>query len=132
MNDQIGFLRILRFANRSLFTPYHEKTTDRMQDRIFWGILSESWKEWPNLLIVVKPETVIRWHKKGFTLFWGFKSRESGPGRPPLASKTRKLIEDRAKSQSIVGRAKDSWSAFKAMNRLCFRMHSIEGRLEYP
>jgi len=50
-----------------------------MQDRIFWVILSKSWREWPNLLIVVKPDTVVRWHKKGFKPFWRLKSRESGP-----------------------------------------------------
>jgi len=48
-------------------------------------------------LIVVRPETVIGLHKKGFKLFWRIKSRKRGPDRPPLESKTRKLIEEMAK-----------------------------------
>jgi len=46
------------------------------QDQIFWVIFLKIWKEWMNVLIVVKPETVILWHKKGFKLFWKFKSRK--------------------------------------------------------
>src|SRR5262249_46455990 len=37
---------------------------------------------WRQLLVVVKPETLIRWHRKGFRLFWRWKSR--APGRPAI------------------------------------------------
>ena len=53
--------------------------------------------------MIVKPDTVIRWHKKGFKLFWRFKSWKRGPGRPPFESKTRKLIEDMAKANPLWG-----------------------------
>jgi transposase InsO family protein len=66
-------------------------------------LLSTFWKDWRNALIVVKPETVIGWHKKGFKLYWTFKSRKRGQGRPPLESKTRKLIEDMAKANPLWG-----------------------------
>ena len=36
----------------------------RPRDRIFWVFLSCVWKDWQDVLIVVKPETVIRWHKR--------------------------------------------------------------------
>ena len=75
----------------------------RTRDRIFWVFLSRRWKSWRNALIIVKPDTVIRWHKKGFKLFWRFKSRKTGLGRPPLESKTRKLIEDMAKTNPLWG-----------------------------
>ena len=42
----------------------------RASDRIFWIILSRFWSNWRQALIVVKPETVVRWHKKGFKMFW--------------------------------------------------------------
>jgi putative transposase len=65
----------------------------RLRDRIFWVILSRFWKNWKSVLIVVKPETVINWHRKGFKLFWAYKSRKKGPGRPSIDSETRKLIK---------------------------------------
>jgi len=45
--------------------------------------------DWRNGLVVVKPDTLIGWHRKGFTLFWRWKSR---PGRPPLKREIRELI----------------------------------------
>src|SRR5262245_43800990 len=46
--------------------------------------------KWRDLLTVVKPETLIRWHRKGFRLFWRWKSR--APGRPPIPMDLRQLI----------------------------------------
>ena len=43
-------------------------------------------------LAIVKPETVIAWHRKGFRLYWTWKSRHGPPGRPTLAKRTRELI----------------------------------------
>ncbi len=39
-------------------------------DQLFWVWLSRTWKDWTEALIIVKPETVIRWHSKGFKWFW--------------------------------------------------------------
>jgi putative transposase len=40
----------------------------RRPDRIFWVWLSRLWKSWRSALVVVKPDTVIRWHRMGFRL----------------------------------------------------------------
>jgi putative transposase len=45
--------------------------------------------DWRSCLIVVRPETVIRWHRAGWRLLWGYKSR---PGRPPIPLELRRLI----------------------------------------
>ncbi len=37
------------------------------QERIFWVALSKAWSSWRSALIMVKPETVIAWHRRGFT-----------------------------------------------------------------
>ncbi len=42
--------------------------------------------------VMVKPETVITWHQKGFRLYWTWKSRDGEPGRPEIVSETRDLI----------------------------------------
>jgi putative transposase len=49
---------------------------------------------WRHLLTVVKPETLIRWHRKGFRLFWRLKSKP--PGRPRVPAELRQLITDMA------------------------------------
>src|SRR6267378_1892071 len=49
---------------------------------------------WRQLLTVVKPETLIRWHRKGFRLFWRLKSKP--PGRPRVLAELRQLIADMA------------------------------------
>ena len=42
-------------------------------DRVFWAWLSGVWADWRSALVIVKPETVIAWHRKGFRLFWTWK-----------------------------------------------------------
>ena len=56
----------------------------RRRDRIFWLWLARSWSGWRDTLIVVKPATVIRWHRQGFKYYWAWKSRHKG-GRPAIA-----------------------------------------------
>jgi hypothetical protein len=60
-------------------------------DRAFWVALRRLWPDWQNALILVKPETVIGWHRKGFKLYWTWKSRNRG-GRPPIDAEIRALI----------------------------------------
>ena len=50
--------------------------------------------DWKNALIVVKPDTLVRWHRKGFRLFWRWKSRRKG--RPPVPEELKKLIVEMA------------------------------------
>lgn len=64
----------------------------RKRDRIFWVWLSHLWSGWRNSLLIVQPETVVRWHKQGFRLYWQWKLRRKRPGRPKLDAKVRRLI----------------------------------------
>jgi len=64
----------------------------RTVDRLFWTWLMHLWSGWRSALAVVKPETVIAWHRKGFRLYWTWKTRHRQPGRPGLAKGTRALI----------------------------------------
>jgi putative transposase len=57
--------------------------------------------EWRRLLIIVKPETLIRWHRKGFRLFWRWKSR--APGRPPIPAAVQRLIATMAAANRTWG-----------------------------
>jgi len=42
----------------------------RTSDRVLWVWLSQLWPDWRSALLIVKPETVIRWHRRGFRLYW--------------------------------------------------------------
>ena len=60
-------------------------------DRLFWVWLSRVWADWRSALRIVKPETVIAWHRKGFRLYWSWKSRHRY-GRPPVQRDVQELI----------------------------------------
>ena len=59
-------------------------------DRAFWVVLSKVWSRWSDVLAIVKPATVIGWHRRAFARFWAWKSRRVG--RPPLADEIVALI----------------------------------------
>ena len=61
-------------------------------DRLLWAWLCGVWPDWRSALIVVKPETVIAWHRKGFRLFWTWRVRRGQPGRPSVPKNVRDLI----------------------------------------
>jgi len=46
--------------------------------------------DWRNALVIVKPETFIKWHRTAFRILWRWKSRRRG--RPPLPKNLRELI----------------------------------------
>jgi putative transposase len=73
----------------------------RDRDRILWTLLSRFWKEWRKPLVLVQPETVIRWHREGFRRYWRRKSR--GPGRPKVSSEIRDLIRQMCRANPLWG-----------------------------
>jgi putative transposase len=64
----------------------------RKRDRIFWVVLRCLWSGWADALIVVKPATVVSWHRAGFRLFWRWRSRLPKLGRPLISGEIRQLI----------------------------------------
>ena len=75
----------------------------RITDRLFWVVLSRLWPGWREILIIVNPETVIGWHRKGFRRFWTWKSRRGKPGRPPVSSEVRGLIRRMSRENPLWG-----------------------------
>src|ERR1700686_31219 len=66
-------------------------------DRWLWGQLSRIWTGWRTALVIVKPETVIAWHRRGFRLWWAWKSRRH-MGRPTVPADVRTLIRTMAQA----------------------------------
>ncbi len=65
----------------------------RLPDKIFWTILSRFWSGWKRAVLIVQPETVVRWHRTGFKLYWKWLSRKRiRGGRKPTSKELRELI----------------------------------------
>ena len=86
----------------------------RMADRVFWVILSCLWPGWRHALVIVRPETVIGWHRRGFRLFWTWKSRQGKPGRPPVSREIRDLIRRMSRENTLWGAPRIHGRAFEA------------------
>src|SRR6516164_7198449 len=72
LRQQVGVLK--RKNPRPQLSPW---------DRLFWLGLRRWWSKWARVLVVVKPETVVGWHRAGFRGYWRFLSPRR-PGRPKI------------------------------------------------
>ena len=98
-------LALENLALRQQLAILHRKTKRpklTRADRAFWVALSRLWPEWQNALVLVKPETVIGWHRKGFKLYWTWRSRNRG-GRPRIDAEIRTLIRRMARENPTWG-----------------------------
>ena len=75
----------------------------RDRDRLFWVVLSNLWRDWRSILIIVKPETVIKWHRQGFKCYWRWKSRAGRVGRPRIDQEIRDLIRHMSRENPTWG-----------------------------
>jgi len=78
----------------------------RLVDRAFWIALSQIWSRWTDALVIVKPDTVVRWHRAGFRLFWRWKSRVRTPAEGVISSEVRQLIRRMAQANATWGAPK--------------------------
>jgi transposase InsO family protein len=78
------------------------KPTVLWSDRLFWVGLRLAWPDWKSALVIVRPATVIAWHRRGFAWYWTRRSRPKG-GRPPLDADMRRLIREMARANPLWG-----------------------------
>ena len=71
----------------------------RSADRVFWLSLARVWDQWRSALILVRPETVLRWHRQGFRYFWRWKSS----GRPSVSTEVTRLIRRMSRENPLWG-----------------------------
>ena len=79
-----------------------QKPSLSQSDRRWFVLLASRVKNWRNVLFIFKPDTLLRWHRQGFRLFWKFKSRNRG-GRPKLDTETVALIQQMAHENHLWG-----------------------------
>jgi putative transposase len=102
------------FLRKQLAMFQERKAKPRRPDtpiRIALVLLSRLFN-WRDALVVVKPQTLVRWHRQGFRLFWRWKSR---PGRPPIPVELRQLIREMALSNP-------SWGEERIANELLLKL----------
>jgi putative transposase len=86
------------------FYREHEVKPHRLTDAARISlVLWSRWFDWRQALMIVQPETLIRWHRRGFQLFWRLKSK---PGRPRVPRNVRELIAQMAKENPTWGQAR--------------------------
>lgn len=71
------------------------------RDRALWVFLLRHWADWRESLTLVQPETVIRWHRRGFRLYWKWKSRPRWPGRSKVPVDVRNLIRQMSQTNPL-------------------------------
>jgi hypothetical protein len=75
----------------------------RRRDRVFWVWLSLIWSGWRSTLVIVRHETVLRWHRAGFRLSWRWKSRRRSMGRPNVDRAIRDLVRRSCRENPVWG-----------------------------
>jgi putative transposase len=80
-------------ALRQQLLALHSRPRLGTLDKLFWVLLRRVWSGWKRSLILVTPETVVRWHRAGFRLYWSWISRaRKAVGRKPISRDVRELI----------------------------------------
>jgi hypothetical protein len=59
----------------AILTRTRQRPQLRKTDRLFWVRLLQIWNGWRKVLMVVRPETVVSWHRRSFRMFWTQRSR---------------------------------------------------------
>jgi len=95
--ENLALRQQLAVLNRKIHRPKLHR-----RDRFFWVILSQLWKNWREVLLIVKPETVIKWHRHGFKLDWRWKSK-APVGRPKIDKEIRELIRKMSRENPLWG-----------------------------
>ena len=85
--------RQLLFDSNSPFTKESSRGPKLNRcDRLFWVLVRHVWINWSEALVLVKPDTVVSWHRAGYRLFWKWRSRPRRVGRPTISQEVRQLI----------------------------------------
>jgi hypothetical protein len=84
--NRVAGLRILVLRQQlTVLKRKSKRPILRNRDRLFWSLVSKVWRDWRSELILVKPETVIRWRDRKFREFWRRKS-QGRSGRLAIAN----------------------------------------------
>jgi putative transposase len=89
-------------------------------DRMLLVLLARAVQTWKQALFIVQPETLLRWHRQGFRLFWKYKSR-AGVSKPKIAAETVALIKEMARDNRLWGAERIRGELLKLGIHVCKR-----------
>ena len=72
------------------------------RDRLFWAWLSRLWTEWRDALVIVTPDTVLRWQRRRFREHWTKLSGRPTGGRPPIRAELKALVTRMAAANPLL------------------------------
>src|SRR5258708_21688619 len=75
----------------------------RTGDRLFWVLLAKAWQDWRTALIVVQPDTVVRWHRQWLRRRSTQRSTRTRPGRPSTTTAIRTLLDQMTQANPLWG-----------------------------
>src|SRR2546430_6540684 len=75
----------------------------RRSDRLFWVALSRVWAGWRQALVIVSPNTVLRWQRRRFREYWTKLSGRPAVGRPPVNAQIKALVTQMAAANPLWG-----------------------------
>src|SRR6267378_3034157 len=75
----------------------------RTRDRLRWILLAKGWREWRTAIMVVQPDTVVRWHRQWLRRQWTWRSTRTRPGRPSTEATVRTLVGKMAAANPLWG-----------------------------
>jgi hypothetical protein len=75
----------------------------RARDRLFWMVLARSWQNWHKALMVVQPDTVVRWHRDWLRRRWTRRAQQRHHGCPPIDQQIRTLVREMATANPLWG-----------------------------
>jgi transposase len=75
----------------------------RRRDRLFWVLLARMWRNWRTAMVLVQPDTVVRWHRDWLRRRWTRRSRPQPGGRPLINHQIRALVQEMATANPLWG-----------------------------
>jgi putative transposase len=92
-------------------------------DRMLLVLLTRMVRTWKQALFIVQPETLLRWHRQGFKLYWKYKSRATSV-TPKISAETVALIQQMARDNRLWGAERIRGELLKLGIRVCLPHHS--------
>jgi putative transposase len=87
----------------SVFKRRGARPPVRRRDRLFWIVLAQTWRRWRTSLVMVQPDTVVRWHREWLRRRWTRCSAQARAGRPRTNAAIRTLVRQMAAANPLWG-----------------------------
>ena len=104
--DLVAENLLLRQQLTVLTRPTRRRPRLQSQDKLFWVLIRSLRRDWRQHLILVRPDTVVRWQRHAWKVFWRWRSR-GRLSRPPLSAEVRNLIARIARENPRWGERSD-------------------------